>query len=179
MADPNSSLKILVEGAGSGMVSSFAGDARLRKTLIALGPFDSHGTSEFYRARAPGDNETSDPRRARAYSLGTHVAAALEWDEPMQVMNVIPSRPDSYECAMHDTGMPPFVVDLRLLRIPPVLQRFIGVVYHPATERPSHYIKSVFADQYDAFVWFDRTSAVHTLEIIVEKGSFEGRNISI
>ncbi|KAI1445762.1 putative erythromycin esterase [Annulohypoxylon stygium] len=112
------------------------------------------------------------PGEVSVIGCGTHsgtVAAAHEWDEPMQVMNVVPSRPDSYERAMHDTGLPSFVVDLRLLKTPPMLQRFIGVVYRPATERSSHYIESVLADQYDAFVWFDRTSAVHAFEIAQPK----------
>ncbi|KAI1457899.1 putative erythromycin esterase [Annulohypoxylon moriforme] len=107
------------------------------------------------------------PGEVSVIGCGTHsgtVAAAHEWDEPMEVMNVVPSRPDSYERAMHDTRLSSFVVDLRRLKTPPMLQRFIGVVYRPATERSSHYIETILAEQYDAFVWFDRTSAVHAFE---------------
>ncbi|KAI2467483.1 hypothetical protein F4781DRAFT_402098, partial [Annulohypoxylon bovei var. microspora] len=50
-----------------------------------------------------------------------------------------------------------------------MLQRFIGVVYRPAAERSSHYVKTVLAEQYDAFVWFDRTSAVHAFKTVQPK----------
>ncbi|KAI0880086.1 putative erythromycin esterase [Annulohypoxylon maeteangense] len=112
------------------------------------------------------------PGEVSVIGCGTHagtVAAAHEWDEPMEVMDVVPSRLDSYERAMHDTGLPSFVVDLRPLKTPPMLQRFIGVVYRPSTERSSHYIETVLSEQYDAFVWFDRTSAVHAFETVQPK----------
>ncbi|OTA53317.1 putative erythromycin esterase [Hypoxylon sp. EC38] len=107
------------------------------------------------------------PGEVSIIGCGTHtgtVAAADEWDEPMQIMNVVPSRPDSYERVMHDTGIPSFMVDLRGLKTEPMLQRFIGVIYRPATERWSHYIKTILTKQYDVFVWFDRTNAVNAFE---------------
>ncbi|KAI1206131.1 putative erythromycin esterase [Annulohypoxylon truncatum] len=107
------------------------------------------------------------PGQVSVIGCGTHagtVAAAHEWDEPMRVMDVVPSRPDSYERALHDTGLPSFLVDMRRLETPPMLQRFIGVIYRPATERYSHYIETILSEQYDAFVWFDRTTAVHAFE---------------
>ncbi len=42
------------------------------------------------------------------------VAAASEWDAPMEVMQVRPSRPDSYELLCHRTGQERFLLDLRL-----------------------------------------------------------------
>jgi erythromycin esterase-like protein len=114
--------------------------------------------------------------RAVAIGFGTHagtVAAASDWDEPMQVMRVRPSLPGSIEALCHDsTGEPAgaarFLLDLRAgvhdaLRAdlaPQRLQRFIGVVYRPETERLSHYMKASLPAQFDAFVWFDATSAV-------------------
>ncbi|KAI0108880.1 erythromycin esterase-domain-containing protein [Nemania sp. FL0031] len=47
---------------------------------------------------------------------------------------------------------------------PRLLQRFIGVVYRPDTERQSHYVECVLPHQYDAFVWFDRTEALRPFE---------------
>jgi erythromycin esterase-like protein len=42
----------------------------------------------------------------------------------------------------------------------PRLERFIGVVYRPDTERQSHYMYASLPRQFDAFLWFDRTTAV-------------------
>ncbi len=45
----------------------------------------------------------------------------------------------------------------------PRLERFIGVIYRPETERWSHYAQAVLPNQFDAWVWFDETSAVTPL----------------
>lgn len=111
---------------------------------------------------------------------GTHtgtVAAAHDWDEDMEVMRVNPSRNDSWEILAHRTGIPSFVLDLRKDRIDPILraamaaennrlQRFIGVIYRPDTERASHYSQAYLHNQMDAYVWFDETHAVNALEAI-------------
>jgi protein-L-isoaspartate(D-aspartate) O-methyltransferase len=112
--------------------------------------------------------------QARLVGFGTHagtVAAAHDWDEPMQVMDVRPSLPESIERVGHDSGVGRGLLDLATPRdaalhealLAPRLQRFIGVVYRPETERWSHYAESVLPRQYDAWVWFDRTSAVTPL----------------
>jgi erythromycin esterase-like protein len=112
---------------------------------------------------------------ARLIGFGTHtgtVAAATDWDGPMEVKRVNPSRPDSYERACHDCGLGRFLIDLREGERPqarhgllsPLLERFIGVIYRPDTERWSHYSECSLPRQFDAFVWFDETSAVTPLE---------------
>ena len=107
--------------------------------------------------------------------FGTHtgtVAAAENWEEPMQVMPVTPSRGDSYEALAHETGLTSFLLDLRkghldeavrqeLLQ--PRLERFIGVVYRPDTELWSHYSKAILPKQFDAYVWLDETTALKPL----------------
>jgi len=107
---------------------------------------------------------------------GTHtgtVAAADEWDDPMSVMDVVPSRKDSYERLMHDSGVPNFLLDLRDGRmdselrqalLEPRLERFIGVIYRPATERYSHYVRAALPEQFDGYVWFDKSYAVQAFE---------------
>ena len=102
---------------------------------------------------------------------GTHagtVAAADDWDQPMQIMEVRPARPDSFEGLLHATGVRAGVADTRSLRshsvMRPMSQRFIGVIYRPRTEAQSHYMTTEPQNQYDAFVWFDRTTAVHAFE---------------
>ncbi|HEY0113993.1 MAG TPA: protein-L-isoaspartate(D-aspartate) O-methyltransferase [Allosphingosinicella sp.] len=111
---------------------------------------------------------------ARLIGFGTHsgtVAASTDWDEPMEVKTVRPSLPDSYERMCHDSGVPRFLLDLRegvkneaiepLLE--PRLERFIGVIYRPETERWSHYAQAVLPNQFDAWAWFDETQAVTPL----------------
>ena len=80
---------------------------------------------------------------------------------------MLPSRPDSYERLCHDSGVPRFLLDLRgrTKRCAagcrePRLERFIGVIYRPETERWSHYSEAVLPEQFDAYVWFDETSAL-------------------
>ncbi len=121
---------------------------------------------------------------AALIGFGTHtgtVAAASEWDAPMEIKTVRPSRPDSYEALCHEAGSERFLLDLRAgqhddLRralAEPRLERYIGVIYRPETERWSHYSYSTLPDQYDAFVWFDETHAVVPLPMQVTAGEDE------
>jgi erythromycin esterase-like protein len=111
---------------------------------------------------------------ARLIGFGTHtgtVAAADDWDAPMQIKRINPSRPDSYERLAHDSGVERFLLDLREgvndevrdLLMEQRLERYIGVIYRPDTERWSHYSSASLSAQYDAFVWFDTTNAVTPL----------------
>jgi protein-L-isoaspartate(D-aspartate) O-methyltransferase len=101
------------------------------------------------------------------------VAAAHAWDEPMQCMRVRPSRADSYERLCHDSGVPAFMLPLReparaTLRdelADPRLERAIGVVYRPDTELQSHYFQAILPAQFDEYIWFDETQAVHALSV--------------
>jgi protein-L-isoaspartate(D-aspartate) O-methyltransferase len=121
---------------------------------------------------------------AALIGFGTHagtVACADDWDEPMQVKRVTPSRPDSYERLAHDSGVPQFLLDLRQgahedLRyrlLQPRLERFIGVIYRPETERWSHYSECQIPRQFDAYVWFDETTAVTPLPTRQQAGPDE------
>jgi erythromycin esterase-like protein len=110
--------------------------------------------------------------QAALIGFDTHsgsVAAASDWDGPMEVKEVRPSRADSVERQFHESGLPRAVLHLdtpgelrRRLRAPR-LERFIGVIYRPETELQSHYAEVELPGQFDAFVWFDRTSAVTPL----------------
>jgi protein-L-isoaspartate(D-aspartate) O-methyltransferase len=99
------------------------------------------------------------------------VAAAHDWDGPMEHMRVRPARSDSYERICHDAGVPAFLLHLRdpVRReladelAPPRLERAIGVVYRPETELESHYFQAILPEQFDEYVWFDETSAVEPL----------------
>ena len=112
--------------------------------------------------------------KARNIGFGTHmgfVAAADGWDEPMKVKAVRPSLPDSYEQLCHDCSVPRFLLDLREGQNrqltgqleAPHLERFIGVIYRPETERWSHYSQAILPYQFDGWTWFDQTEAVTPL----------------
>lgn len=112
--------------------------------------------------------------QARLIGFGTHggaVACASDWDEPMEVKPVRPSLPDSCERLSHASGVGRFLLDLqpgvhddlREALAEPRLERFIGVIYRPETERWSHYAEARLAEQFDAWVWFDETQAVTPL----------------
>ena len=113
--------------------------------------------------------------------FGTHggtVAVADDWDGPMRIMDVVPSLTGSYERLFHDADVSPCLYDLRAATEPELhgrlssakLERFIGVIYRPRTERWSHYAEAALARQFDAFAWFDRTHAVHALAETPGKG---------
>lgn len=120
-----------------------------------------------------------------AYSIGfgtDHgtVAAACEWDGPMEVKHVRPALSDSYEELFHDTGLPGCLVGLRgaaaaphEVLMNPRLERAIGVIYRPETERASHYFQAVLPRQFDEYVWIDATRAVEPLTTVELEGAPE------
>ncbi len=97
------------------------------------------------------------------------VMAAREWDEPPELRNVNPALPESFEGLFHRTGLNDFYLDLTRdsVREPlneSRLERAIGVIYAPETERFSHYFHARLAEQFDGVIHFDRTSAVDPLD---------------
>jgi erythromycin esterase-like protein len=98
------------------------------------------------------------------------VTAATEWDDPGERKRVRPALPDSYELGFHETGIPRFFLDLRNgartsgLLAKPRLERAIGVIYRPETERVSHYFRADMREQFDGVFHFDETRAVEPLE---------------
>lgn len=113
--------------------------------------------------------------------FGTHsgtVAAASEWDGPMELKDVRPALPNSYEQLCHATGVARFMLGLRGrgdLCGPrglgkERLERAIGVIYRPETELASHYFRANLPQQFDEYVWFDNTRAVTPLDTAEIKG---------
>jgi len=96
------------------------------------------------------------------------VTAAANWDAPAERKTVRPALPGSYEALFHCIGPERFLLDLRDGRVPalnqPRLERAIGVIYRPETERASHYFHASLTAQFDALLHFDRTRAVEPLE---------------
>lgn len=100
-----------------------------------------------------------------------HVTAANDWDGPAQRMAVRPSMEGSYERIFHETEAPQFLLPLRgggeaaeALAAEQRLERAIGVIYRPRTERISHYFHAELPRQFDAVIHFDQTRAVEPLE---------------
>jgi erythromycin esterase-like protein len=97
------------------------------------------------------------------------VRAASEWDEPGMVKTVRPGLAGSWEALFHDAGAGDFVLEphadaaLRGLLDLPLLERAIGVIYLPATERHSHYFDARIGMQFDAIVHLDRTRALEPI----------------
>ncbi len=114
----------------------------------------------------------------QTYLLGftTHegtVTAASEWDGPAELKRVRPSLAGSVEALMHQLGegaMSRFLLPIRgrdsvRAALPAaLLERAIGVIYRPETERISHYFKADVARQFDALIHVDRGSAIKPLE---------------
>jgi erythromycin esterase-like protein len=99
------------------------------------------------------------------------VTAASDWDAPSERKRVRPALADSYESLFHEAGGRRFYLDLRdqrlaVLRNPRRLERAIGVVYRPETERLSHYFHADLPAQFDAILHFDETQAVQPLESV-------------
>jgi erythromycin esterase-like protein len=113
------------------------------------------------------------PRDCRLVGFTTHrgtVTASSDWDEPGRRQRVRPALEGSCEALFHEAGLGRFMLDLRgegaareLLRRP-MLERAIGVIYRPETERQSHYFRARLAEQFDAVLHFDETRAVEPLE---------------
>jgi erythromycin esterase-like protein len=98
------------------------------------------------------------------------VTAASEWDGPAERKRVRPALENSYEALFHDVDTTNFLLPLRDDRAAadtvrdPKLERAIGVIYLPQTERQSHYFEARLADQFDAVIHFDETQALEPLE---------------
>ncbi|MDX3925706.1 MAG: erythromycin esterase family protein [Shinella sp.] len=106
------------------------------------------------------------------------VAAADDWDGPMHIKTVNPSRPDSYERVFRHVGLPRSLTDLRVEKNRSArdalsqrrLERAIGVIYRPHTEFHSHYFEAVLPEQFDFYVWFEETHAITPLSAARPQG---------
>jgi protein-L-isoaspartate(D-aspartate) O-methyltransferase len=159
-----------------------------RDARIVVWEHNSHiGDSAATEMGARGEQNVGRLCRAAfgegAYLIGfgtDHgtVAAASDWGGSLEIKNVRPSLPDSYERLCHDSGVPAFVLPLRAPAGERVrdalssqrLERAIGVIYRPETELASHYFEAILPRQFDEYVWFDRTSAITALELVPAAG---------
>jgi protein-L-isoaspartate(D-aspartate) O-methyltransferase len=149
--------------------NSHVGDA----AATEMGARGEHNVGQLSRARFA--------ESAFLVGFGTDhgtVAAASDWDGPMEIKRVRPSHEASYERLCHDSGVKAFMLHLR----DPVrqavrdeleaarLERAIGVVYRPESELMSHYFQACLPRQFDEYIWFDETRAVSPLSSVVAPG---------
>lgn len=97
------------------------------------------------------------------------VRAASDWNGPDMIKDVRPALRGSYELLFHESGPPAFLIvfgrgsgigeTLAGVR----LERAIGVIYRPESERLSHYFEAELPRQFDAVIHFDTTRAVVAL----------------
>jgi erythromycin esterase-like protein len=93
------------------------------------------------------------------------VTAARDWGDPAERRRVRPSLDGSWERVFHDTGLQRFLLLLRDNGLSGErLERAIGVIYRPESERFSHYFGARLSKQFDAVIHIDETSALQPLE---------------
>ncbi|HET6802965.1 MAG TPA: erythromycin esterase family protein [Casimicrobiaceae bacterium] len=164
MAETLDALRERMPGASGGVVvwahNSHLGDARAtdmnRRGEVNLGQLarERYGRNAFSIGFSTYD--------------GT-VTAADDWDAPMDRKRLRPALAGSYERSFHDVGIAKFWLDLhdpdvaQALR-GPLLQRAVGVIYRPRTERWSHYFDAELPRQFDVMIHLDRTKALEPLD---------------
>jgi erythromycin esterase-like protein len=103
-------------------------------------------------------------------TYGGTVSAASDWGAPVERKAVRPALAGSYEALFHSLELPRFALlmsgdeEVRTMCRGPLLERAIGVIYRPETERGSHYFRARLSAQFDAVIHVDHTRAVEPLE---------------
>jgi erythromycin esterase-like protein len=98
------------------------------------------------------------------------VTAASDWGAAAERKQIVPSLPGSHERILHSSGIERFLLPLRgdarelAALAEPRLERAIGVIYRPETERQSHYFFARLPEQFDALIHIDTTRALEPLE---------------
>lgn len=96
------------------------------------------------------------------------VIASPSWGAPLEQMTVPPARPGSMGAMLHaDIGTDALLLSSELRPLPPLqdhlYHRAIGVVYRPEREKYGNYVPTVLPERYDAFLFFEQTTALHPL----------------
>ncbi|WP_447598144.1 erythromycin esterase family protein [Nitrospira sp. Nam80] len=140
--------------------NSHLGDARATQ----MGDAGEVNVGQLVRERHGSD--------ARLIGFTTYtgtVTAASDWNGETERKSVRPALPDSYEALFHESGVPSFFLTWDNDRTADILrdrrlERAIGVVYRPESERISHYFYASLPEQFDAVIHLDRTTAVTPLD---------------
>jgi erythromycin esterase-like protein len=154
---------------------------------IAVWAHNSHlGDASATEMGAGGEWNVGELMRKRyggeAYLVGFStyqgtVTAASDWDGATERKRVRAGLAGSYEELFHKIGSERFMLLLKGNRAldkafaEPRLQRAIGVIYLPESERTSHYFQALLARQFDALIHLDETRALEPLELASAPGS--------
>ena len=152
--------------------NSHLGDARATKSGAAT----PGGNAELNLGQLARESGGAAVINIGQFTHRGTVTAADDWGEAHGTKAVRPALPGSYEELLHaaslQAGRPTFALDLRDPKVrgalaPPVsprLERAIGVIYRPQTERQSQYFPAHLARQFDVAVWHDVTNALQPLD---------------
>jgi erythromycin esterase-like protein len=139
--------------------NSHLGDARATQ----MGDSGEHNVGQLVRQRHAGE--------CALIGFSTYtgsVTAASDWGADAERKRVRPALPGSYERLLHAAELPSFMLDLRDAAPRGLdtarLERAIGVIYRPDTERQSHYFYADLPNQFDALLHVDETRALEPLE---------------
>ncbi|MFM9108521.1 MAG: erythromycin esterase family protein, partial [Chloroflexota bacterium] len=119
------------------------------------------------------ERHAADSRLVGFTSFAGTVTAASDWDGPARQRRLRPALPGSYEALLHraaETFAPDFLLGFRgdghaaRVLTHPRLERAVGVIYRPETERFSHYFHASLPAQFDALIHLDQTSALTPLD---------------
>jgi erythromycin esterase-like protein len=150
------------------------------KTKLVVWAHNSHlGDARATSMGARGEVNVGSLCRQRwgreVFNIGfsTHagtVTAAHDWGGDATIMRVNLSMPGSVERLFHDVGLQEFMVifgdepRLKEALRDERLERAIGVIYRPNTERISHYFHARVSEQFNAVIHYDVTNALMPLE---------------
>lgn len=138
--------------------NSHLGDARATE----MGDRGEWNLGQLVREAVPGQSLS-----VGFTTYAGHVAAASEWDGPVERKRVQPALPGSYERLFHESRLDRFFLPLDEPAAEPLrerlLERAIGVLYLPRSERASHYFEAELPAQFDAVFHVDETTAVEPL----------------
>jgi erythromycin esterase-like protein len=159
-------------------------DAQVERARVVVWAHNSHlGDARATEMSRHGELNLGQLLRERhggqVVSIGffTHhgtVSAATGWGQAVERKQVQPALEGSYEALFHRVGLPRFFLDQRELGEAAGmlweqrLERAIGVVYRPGSERASHYFEAQLPAQFDGLLHFDETRAVEPLERTAE-----------
>ncbi len=154
-------------------------DAQVPRTKIVVWEHNSHvGDARATEMGARGELNVGQLARQRYghecvlvgfTTFDGTVTAATDWGGPAERKRVRRALAESHEAWLHEVGSPCFWLDTSLPDVRgalaiPRLERAIGVIYRPQTERGSHYFHARLADQFDAVIHVDHTRALEPLE---------------
>lgn len=155
-------------------------DEREGETRVVVWAHNTHvGDARATQMGTEGELNVGQLARERwgrdAFNVGFttfsgSVTAASNWDSPPEHKRVRPGLPDGYEALLHRARPERMLLtirddpDLERALAGPLLERAIGVIYRPETERLSHYFDARLAEQFDSVIHIDSTRAVEPLD---------------